>query len=83
MNFRANALAQESGDVLLFMTKENQNIQKCILDLNMVMPHIVEAIQAQCKANKQMKKKVNLPQIKKEIKNLRRQRGKSGDFPID
>ena len=49
----------------------------------MVMPHIVEAIQAQCKANKQMRKKVNLPQIKKEIKNLRRQRGKSGDFPID
>ena len=38
----------------------------------MVMPHIVEAIQAQCKANKQMNKKVNLPQIKKEIKNLRR-----------
>ena len=76
-------MGQESGDVLLFMTKENQNIQKCVLDLNMVMPHIVEAIQAQCKANKQMNKNANLPQIKKEIKNLRRQRGKSGDFPID
>ena len=65
------------------MTKENQMITKVVLDLNMVMPNTVALIQAQCKANKQVKKTVNVPQIKKEIRNLRRARGKSGDFPID
>ena len=47
--------------MLLFMTKENQSIRKCVLDLNMVMPNIVEAIEAQCKINKQLKSKSNLP----------------------
>lgn len=83
LNFRANSLGQESGDVLLFMTKENQMITKVVLDLNMVMPNTIAAIQARCKSNKQVKKTVNVPQIKKEIRSLRRARGKSGDFPID
>ena len=69
--------------MLLFMTKENQSLRKCVLDLNMVMPNIVEAIEAQCKINKQNKKKTNLPQIRKEIRSLRKMRGQSGDFPID
>ena len=83
LNFRVNSLGQEAGDVLLFMTKENHNIRKCVLDLNMVMPNVVEAIEAQCKTNKQQKIKGNLPQIRKEIKTLRKMRHMSGDFPID
>jgi len=49
----------------------------------MVMPNVVEAIEAQCKANKQLNSKSDLPQIRKEIKRLRTMRGASGDFPID
>ena len=65
------------------MTKENPNITKVALDLNMIMPNTIAAIQENCKANKEAKKTANVPKIKKEIRSLRRARGKSGDFPID
>ena len=49
LNFRSNSLAQEAGDILLFMVKESRNITKCVLDINMVKPQVVTEIEKQCK----------------------------------
>ena len=77
LNFKSNSLAQEAGDIILFMVKENRNITKCVLDINMIKPQVVTEIEKQCKANKVMNAKIDLPQIRKEIKCLRKLRGKS------
>ena len=81
MNFKSNSMAQESGEMFLFMVKENRNIKKCCLETNMIKPQIVDEVDKQCKANKAIVAKMDLPQIRKEIKSLRKLRGKSSvDF---
>ena len=83
LNFKGNSLANESGDILLFMVKENRNISRCTLDINMIKPQVVTEIEKQCKMNKAMNAKVDLPSIKKEIKTLKKLRGKSNCRTIE
>lgn len=54
-------MAQDSGEIFLFMVKENRNIEKCCLDTNMIKPNIVDDVDKQCKANKVHNAKMDLP----------------------
>jgi len=38
LNFRGNTLAEESGDILSLLVKENRSLLKINLELNMIKP---------------------------------------------
>ena len=52
MNFRGNTLAEESGDILSLLVKENRSLLKVNLELNLIKPQILTEIDKQCKQNR-------------------------------
>ena len=72
LNLKNNCFEQEAGDAFLYLVKENPQISKCNLEMNMVKFHQAAEIDKTCKLNKQIIAHINVPQIKKEIKGLKR-----------
>ena len=52
LNFRGNTLAEESGDILSLLVKENRSLLKVNLELNLIKPQILTEIDKQCKQNR-------------------------------
>lgn len=52
ISLRGNTLAEESGDILSLLVKENRSLFKINLELNLVKPQIISEIDKQCKMNK-------------------------------
>lgn len=52
INFRGNTLAEESGDILSLLVKENRSLLKINLELNLIKPQVLAEIEKQCKQNK-------------------------------
>ena len=44
LNFRGNTLAEESGDILSLLVKENRSLLKVNLELNLIKPQILTEI---------------------------------------
>jgi hypothetical protein len=72
LNFKNNCFEQEAGDAFLYLVKENHQISKCNLEMNMVKFNLNVEIDKTCRLNKQIIAQINVPQIKKEIKGLKR-----------
>jgi len=70
---KENNLSLESGDALLFLVKEKKNLWKVQVNLNMIRYQTQVEIEKVCKRNKATVKRVNLPEIKEEIKELHTQ----------
>ena len=67
-----NCFEQESGDAFLYLVKENPQIIKCKLGLNMIRYQQNQDIERTCKHNLTLITQLHVPQIKKEIKGLKR-----------
>lgn len=76
INLKNNSLEWESSDAYLYLVKENHTIFKCNLELNMIKYLQVIEIEKTCKNNKYIVASINIPQIKKEIKGLKRAKNK-------
>lgn len=48
-SFRGNTLAEESGDILSLLVKENRSLLRVNLELNLIKPQILQEIEKQCK----------------------------------
>lgn len=83
LNLSNNLLAGESSDALLFLVKENRSITKCLADNNMIKAHSLAEIERTCKSNKAITTQIDLPEIRKEIKGLRKQRADQGLYLED
>ena len=49
LSFRSNTLAEESGDILSLLVKENRNLHKVNVELNLVKPQVLSEIEKRCK----------------------------------
>ena len=49
INLRGNTLAEDSGDILSLLVKENRRLVKVNLDLNLIKPTVLTEIEKQCK----------------------------------
>ena len=54
------------------LVKENRNLHKVNLELNLVKPQILQEIEKQCKVNRQDGEKKELSKMRKELRNLKR-----------
>ena len=72
INFRGNTLAEESGDILSLLVKENRSLVKVNLELNLIKPQVVQEIDKQCKLNRQDQEKHEIVKMRKELRGLRR-----------
>ena len=72
INFRGNTLAEESGDILSLLVKENRSLVKVNLELNLIKPQVVQEIDKQCKLNRQDQEKYEIVKMRKELRGLRR-----------
>lgn len=72
LNLKNNCFEQDSGDAFLYLVKENPQITKCKLGLNMVRYQQNQEIEKTCKTNQALAYQLNAPKIKKEIKGLKR-----------
>ena len=71
-NFRGNTLAEESGDILSLLVKENRSLLKVNLELNLIKPQILQEIEKQCKQNRTDQEKYELVKMRRELRGLRR-----------
>ena len=72
LNFRGNTLAEESGDILSLLVKENRSLLKVNLELNLIKPQILTEIDKQCKQNRADQEKYELVKMRRELRGLRR-----------
>jgi hypothetical protein len=72
LNVKDNALAGESSDALLFLVKENRNVTRCNVELNMIKYTALVEIDRTCRKNKASGYLMDIPTIRREIKGLRR-----------
>lgn len=72
LNFRGNTLAEESGDIISILVKENRSLVKVNLEMNLVKPQILTEIEKQCKQNRQNQEKNKLVKMRKELRSLRK-----------
>jgi len=56
-----NNFEVETGDAFLYLVKENPNILKCNLEMNMIKPYQNAEIEKTCKLNKQIIAKISVP----------------------
>ena len=71
-NFRGNTLAEESGDILSLLVKENRSLLKVNLELNLIKPHVILEIEKQCRVNRQDQEKNSIIKMRRELRGLRR-----------
>ena len=83
LNLCNNLLAGESGDAPLFLVKENRSITKCTAENNMIKFNSLVELERICKHNKKISDEICLPEIRKEIKGLRKQKAEQGLFVED
>lgn len=83
INLKNNNFEVETGDAFLYLVKENPNILKCNLEMNMIKPYQNAEIEKTCKLNKQIIAKISVPQIKKEIKGLKRLKHREAQSLVD
>jgi len=83
ISLKDNNLANESSDALLYLVKENTNICKCNLELNLIKYISLVEIDKTCAKNKAQFRRQDLPSIRREIRGLRKKRGEAGGFQID
>ena len=46
---RSNSLAEEAGDILSLLVKENRSILRINLEMNLIRPCVIAEIEKQCK----------------------------------
>ena len=52
LSLRGNTLAEESGDILSLLVKENRSLLRVNLELNLIKPQILAEIDKQCRQNR-------------------------------
>ena len=72
INYRGNTLAEESGDILSLLVKENRSLLKINLELNLVKPQVLSEIEKQCKQNRMDQEKRKIHKMRRELKGLRK-----------
>ena len=69
---RGNTLAEESGDILSLLVKENRSLVRINLELNLIKPQIIAEIEKQCKQNKLDQEKYTIIKMRRELRGLRK-----------
>ena len=69
---RGNTLAEETGDIISLLIKENRTVVKVNLEMNLIKPQVLTEIEKQCRLNRSEKEKQMLVKMRKELKCLRK-----------
>lgn len=72
LNFRGNTLAEESGDIVSLLVKENRSLVKVNMEMNLIKPQVLTEIEKQCKQNRQDQEKNKLVKMRRELRSLRK-----------
>lgn len=65
-------MAEESGDILSLLVKENRSLLKINLELNLIKPQVLSEIEKQCKQNKLDQEKHEVIKMRRELRGLRK-----------
>lgn len=75
LHLMGNLIENEGGEALLLLIRENKSITKVTLEANLLRQDLLQQIEVACKQNKPYKQIRDIPNIKKEIKCLKKVKG--------
>ena len=73
-------IEHKGGEALLLLVRENKSITKLNLETNLLRQDLLQDIEIACKQNRPFKQIRDIPNIKKEIKCLKKVKGDFGDL---
>jgi hypothetical protein len=71
-------IEEEGGEALLMLVRENRSITKVTLEANLLRQDLLQEIESACKQNRPHKQMRDIPNIKKEIRCLKKVKGDFG-----
>ena len=77
---KGNLIEHQGGEALLLLVRENKNITKVTLEANFLRQDLLQDLEIACKQNRPYKQFRDIPNIKKEIRCLKKVKGDFGDL---